>query len=64
LERLKISCRPLLSHVLLAFALRHPELDIELLAGLSEDLRTDFDAGRLDPAFVKRREGDTRGSVA
>jgi DNA-binding transcriptional LysR family regulator len=53
-----------LPHVLAAFARRHPELDIELRSGLSEDLRTDFDAGRLDLAFVKRRDGDARGRIA
>jgi DNA-binding transcriptional LysR family regulator len=53
-----------LPNVLAAFARRHPDLDIELRAGLSEDLRADFDAGRLDLAFVKRRDGDTRGKIA
>jgi DNA-binding transcriptional LysR family regulator len=53
-----------LPNVLAAFARRHPDLDIELRSGLSEDLRADFDAGRLDLAFVKRRDGDGRGKVA
>lgn len=53
-----------LPNVLAAFARRHPDLDIELNVGLSEDLRADFDAGRLDLAFVKRRDGDSRGHIA
>lgn len=53
-----------LPNVLAAFASRHPDLDIELHAGLSEDLRAAFDAGRLDLAFVKRRDGDSRGLIA
>ncbi|KZD24813.1 LysR family transcriptional regulator [Tardiphaga robiniae] len=53
-----------LPNVLAAFARRHPELDIELHSGLSEDLRTSFDAGRLDLALVKRRDGDSRGRIA
>jgi DNA-binding transcriptional LysR family regulator len=53
-----------LPNVLAAFARRHPDLDIELNAGLSEDLRADFDAGRLDLAFIKRRDGDARGAIA
>lgn len=53
-----------LPDVLAAFARRHPDVDMELHAGLSEDLRADFDAGRLDLAFVKRRDGDSRGIIA
>lgn len=53
-----------LPNVLAAFARRHPELDIELHSGLSEDLRAAFDAGRLDLALVKRRDGDSRGRIA
>jgi DNA-binding transcriptional LysR family regulator len=53
-----------LPNVLAAFARRHPDLDMELRSGLSEDLRADFDAGRLDLAFVKRGEDDGRGEIA
>ncbi|OYU87042.1 MAG: LysR family transcriptional regulator [Bradyrhizobiaceae bacterium PARB1] len=53
-----------LPNVLAAFARRHPELDIELHSGLSEDLRAAFDAGRLDLALVKRPDGDSRGRIA
>lgn len=53
-----------LPDVLAAFARRHPEVDMELRAGLSDDLCADFDAGRLDLAFVKRRDGDRRGTIA
>lgn len=53
-----------LPDVLAAFVRRHPEVDLELAAGLSEDLYDRFDAGGLDVVFVKRREGDRRGVVA
>ncbi|MGF7147241.1 DNA-binding transcriptional LysR family regulator [Sphingomonas zeicaulis] len=53
-----------LPDVLAAFARRHPDVDIELRAGLSEDLYDAFDAGRLDLIFVKRRIGDRRGTLA
>jgi molybdate transport repressor ModE-like protein len=50
-----------LPDVLVAFARRHPEVDMEVTAGLSQDLYRAFDAGALDIIFVKRRAGDTRG---
>jgi DNA-binding transcriptional LysR family regulator len=53
-----------LPDVLAAFVRRHPEVDLELTAGLSEDLYRDFDDGSLDIIFVKRRAGDRRGTVA
>lgn len=53
-----------LPDVLAAFARRHPDVDLELRAGLSEDLYDAFDAGRLDLVFVKQREGDRRGKIA
>uniref|UniRef100_B0T6P1 Transcriptional regulator, LysR family n=1 Tax=Caulobacter sp. (strain K31) TaxID=366602 RepID=B0T6P1_CAUSK len=53
-----------LPDVLAAFARRHPEVDLELAAGLSEDLYDRFDAGGLDVVFVKRRDGDRRGQAA
>ncbi len=52
-----------LPNVLAAFARQHPELDIELHSGLSENLRAEFDAGRLDLALIKRRDGDSRGQM-
>jgi len=52
-----------LPDVLAAFARRHPEVDIELTAGLSEDLFSAYEAGRLDFLFVKRRVGERRGVV-
>ena len=48
--------------VLATFARRHPEVDIELRAGLSHDLYDVFDAGLLDVILVKRRTGDRRGT--
>jgi DNA-binding transcriptional LysR family regulator len=53
-----------LPDVLAAFVRRHPEVDMELTAGLSEDLYRAFDDGTLDIIFVKRRAGDRRGTVA
>ena len=51
-----------LPDVLAAFVRRHPEVDMELTAGLSEDLYRGFDDGKLDIIFVKRRAGDRRGT--
>jgi DNA-binding transcriptional LysR family regulator len=53
-----------LPDILAAFVRRHPEVDLELTAGLSETLYQAFDAGRLDILFVKRRSGDRRGVTA
>jgi DNA-binding transcriptional LysR family regulator len=53
-----------LPDVLAAFVRRHPEVDMELTAGLSEDLYRNFDSGALDIIFVKRRSADRRGMVA
>jgi DNA-binding transcriptional LysR family regulator len=53
-----------LPDVLAAFVRRHPDVDMELTAGLSEDLYGAFDAGALDIIFVKRRAGDARGVAA
>jgi DNA-binding transcriptional LysR family regulator len=53
-----------LPDVLAAFVRRHPEVDMELTAGLSENLYRAFDDGTLDIIFVKRRAGDRRGTVA
>ena len=53
-----------LPDVLAAFVRRHPEVDMELTAGLSEDLYRNFDGGALDVIFVKRKGTDRRGIVA
>lgn len=53
-----------LPDVLATFARRHPEVDLELSAGLSHELYEAFDAGRLDVLFVKRKSGDRRGTTA
>jgi DNA-binding transcriptional LysR family regulator len=53
-----------LPDVLAAFVRRHPEVDMALSVGLSEDLYDAFDAGSLDILFVKRRAGDRRGTIA
>jgi len=52
-----------LPDVLAAFIRRHPNVDLELRAGLSGDLNDAFDAGRLDLIFVKRHGGHPRGTV-
>jgi DNA-binding transcriptional LysR family regulator len=53
-----------LPDVLAAFVRRHPEVDMALSVGLSEDLYDAFDIGALDILFVKRRAGDRRGTTA
>lgn len=53
-----------LPDVLAGFVRRHPEVDLELTAGLSDPLYDAYDAGRLDLIFVKRRKGDPRGVSA
>lgn len=53
-----------LPDVLADFLRRYPEVDLELTAGLSEDLYDRFDAGTLDVLLVKRRQGDRRGDTA
>jgi DNA-binding transcriptional LysR family regulator len=53
-----------LPDVLAAFIRRHPEIDMELTAGFSEDLYRGFDSGALDIILVKRRTADRRGAVA
>jgi DNA-binding transcriptional LysR family regulator len=53
-----------LPDVLADFVRRYPEVNIELTAGLSENLYELFDAGTLDILFVKRRTGDRRGIMA
>lgn len=53
-----------LPDVLAAFVRRHPEVDMEMTVGLSEDLYRAHDGGALDLVFVKRRTGDARGTVA
>lgn len=53
-----------LPDVLADFGRRYPEVNLELTAGLSEDLYAQFDAGGLDILFAKRRSGDRRGIVA
>ena len=52
-----------LPDVLAAFVRRHPDVDLQLSAGLSVDLRDAFDAGRLDLVFIKRHGGPPRGTV-
>jgi DNA-binding transcriptional LysR family regulator len=52
-----------LPDVLAAFVRRHPDVDLELSAGLSSDVSDEFDAGRLDLIFIKRHGGNPRGRV-
>ncbi|HWU03595.1 MAG TPA: LysR family transcriptional regulator [Novosphingobium sp.] len=51
-----------LPDVLAAFARRHAGVDLELSAGLSQDLYQAFDAGQLDVIFAKRCGADLRGT--
>ncbi|WBO20896.1 LysR family transcriptional regulator [Sphingomonas abietis] len=53
-----------LPDVLASFARRHPEVDLELSAGLSHNLYEMFDSGSLDVILVKRKAGDRRGMTA
>jgi len=53
-----------LPDVLARFLRRYPEVNLELTAGLSENLYDSFDAGMLDVLLVKRRKGDRRGQTA
>lgn len=52
-----------LPDVLAAFVRRHPEIDLEVSAGLSEDLYRRYESGALDMLLVKRhgrlRPGET-----
>jgi DNA-binding transcriptional LysR family regulator len=52
-----------LPDVLAAFMRRHPDVDLQLSAGFSDDLRDAFDGGHLDLVFIKRRGGVARGKV-
>jgi len=53
-----------LPDVLAAFVRRHPEVDMELTSGRSEDLYREFNSGTLDIIFAKRSATDRRGVVA
>lgn len=53
-----------LPDVLALFARRYQEVDMELIAGLSENLYDAFDAGSLDIILAKRRAHDRRGTTA
>jgi len=53
-----------LPDILAHFVRRYPEVNLELTAGLSEQLYDTFDSGMLDLIFVKRRIGDRRGDTA
>lgn len=53
-----------LPDVLAAFVRRHAEVDLELTAGLSQNLYAAYDAGLLDILFAKKRLRDRRGTTA
>jgi len=53
-----------LPDILANFVRRYPEVNLELTAGLSEELYDTFDSGNLDLIFVKHRIGDRRGDSA
>lgn len=50
-----------LPNLLRDFVREHPQVDVELTVGLSENLYEALDHGALDLIFCKRREGDGRG---
>jgi DNA-binding transcriptional LysR family regulator len=52
-----------LPDVLAAFMRRHPDVDLQLSAGFSGDLRDAFDDGQFDLVFIKRHGGVARGKV-
>jgi DNA-binding transcriptional LysR family regulator len=50
--------------LLSTFQREHPNVDLELMVGLSDALYSRYDAGELDVMFAKRRTGDRRGAAA
>lgn len=52
-----------LPDVLAAFVRRHPDVDLELSAGLSSDLHDAFNGGRLDLIFIKSHGTAPRGRL-
>ncbi|WP_235399077.1 LysR family transcriptional regulator [Sphingomonas sp. SRS2] len=52
-----------LPELLRRFKGEHPRVSLELIIGLSENLRQSLELGMLDLAFIKRRSGETQGEL-
>lgn len=52
-----------LPRLLRRFTAAHPKVELELTVGLSEHLRSKFDRGEIDVAFLKRRRGSEQGEL-
>ena len=50
-----------LPEILRVFRASHPQIDLELVVGLSNQLHEKLEAGVLDLIFAKRKPGDTSG---
>lgn len=55
--------RPVLSDVLVEFRQRYPGVDLELVVGLSENLKTRMATGELDVMVAKRLPGEQHGEL-
>lgn len=52
-----------LPDLLRRFIAEHPQVDLELTVGLSENVRQTLELGMLDLAFIKRRAGEKQGDL-
>lgn len=52
-----------LPELLRQFTAEHPRVALELIVGLSEDVRDKLERGLLDLAFIKRSPGDRQGEL-
>ena len=52
-----------LPHALRPFMKAHPRVELELIVGVSEALRDQMEAGKLDLIVLKRRPGETHGRM-
>lgn len=52
-----------LPELLRQFTAEHPGVGLELIVGLSEDVREKLELGTLDLAFIKRRTGERLGEL-
>lgn len=52
-----------LPELLRQFTTEYPRVALELIVGLSENVREKLDLGTLDLAFIKRKAGDSQGKL-